>query len=105
VTIPFLASLVSNYFGQTISTLIYSLNALLLALTMNYLWYYLGKRADYLNEYADKETKRRFSISCDVVVINGVLAVAFSFFVPLLSFIILLIQPVTTAILKRLRKK
>jgi uncharacterized membrane protein len=104
VTIPFSASMVSSYFGQTVSTFVYSLNALILALCLNYMVVYIERHPLYLHEGIDKGKMRTFRISCNVGIINGVVAVAVSFFLPLLSFIILLMRPLTNYFVKMLYK-
>jgi uncharacterized membrane protein len=104
VTVPFSASLVSSYFGQTVSTFVYSLNALMLALCLNFIVVYLDHHPQYLPEDLDKEQLRRFRVSCNVGVINGIIAILVSFFFPLLSFIILLARPLTTYFVKMFYK-
>jgi uncharacterized membrane protein len=100
VTVPFSAALVSSYFGQTVSTFVYSLNALMLALCLDYMVVYIERHPLYLHEDIDKGKMRTFRISCNVGIINGVVAVAVSFFLPLLSFIILLVRPLTNYFVK-----
>jgi uncharacterized membrane protein len=104
VTVPFSASQVSSYFGQTVSTFVYSLNALMLTLCLNFIVVYLGHHPQYLPEDLDKEHFRRFSVSCNVGVINGIIAILVSFFFPLLSFIILLVRPLTNYFVKKFYK-
>lgn len=100
VTIPFSASLVSTYFMQKVSTFVYSLNILLLACCLNYIWDYIEKKKDYIAEEADKRLILGFRVSCHVGVINGIIAVIFSLVIPERSFIILLLRPVTTQLVK-----
>jgi len=104
VIVPFSAALVSSYFGQTVSTFVYSLNALMLALCLNYMVVYLQHHPLYLHEDIDKEKMKTYRISCNVGVINGIIAVAVSFFFPLFSFIILLIRPLTNYFVKMFYK-
>jgi uncharacterized membrane protein len=104
VIVPFSAALVSSYFGQTVSTFVYSLNALILALCLNYIVIYIERHPLYLHRDTDKGKMRTFRISSNVGIINGVIAVAFSFFLPLLSFIILLIRPLTNYFVKMFYK-
>jgi TMEM175 potassium channel family protein len=104
VIVPFSAALVSSYFGQTVSTFIYSLNALMLALCLNYMVVYIERHPLYLHKDIDKGKMRTFRVSCNVGIINGVVAVAVSFFLPLLSFIILLARPLTNYFVKMFYK-
>jgi len=104
VIVPFSAALVSSYFGQTVSTFVYSVNALMLALCLNYIVVYLQRHPQYLHEDIDKEKMKTFRISCNVGVINGVIAIAVSFFFPLFSFIILLARPLTNFFVKMFYK-
>jgi uncharacterized membrane protein len=104
VIMPFTAALVSRYFGQTVSTFVYSLNTLMLALCLNYMVVYIERHPLYLHKDIDKGKMRTFRVSCSVGIINGVIAVAVSFFLPLLSFIILLIRPLTNYFVKMFYK-
>lgn len=65
---------------------------------------YLKRHPLYLHEDVDKEKMKTFKISCNVAVINGVIAVAVSFFFPLFSFIILLMRPLTNFFVKMFYK-
>ena len=105
VLLPVSASLISEYFDQRISTLIYSVNFLLLTLCINYIWDYLQKRPDYLDQKADNGVFNSITISCNVGVINGVLAVIAACFFPLLAFLMLLLRPFTTYFIKLYRFK
>jgi len=101
VLLPFSASLLSDYFNQKISTLIYAANFLSLTLCVNFTWLYLSKHPDYLKHKAEDESAfQSIRISCKVGVINGVLAVISACVFPLAAFCMLLLRPLTTLLVK-----
>lgn len=99
---PFSTTLVSGYFGQKVSVFFYSVNTLLITLFQNLIWDYVAVRPDYLNERATKEIISDYRVSCNIAMLNAVLAIGFSFISPLTAFIILFIRPVMLVITRKL---
>jgi uncharacterized membrane protein len=89
VTLPFATTLVSEHFGQTPAIFLYGVNILGLSIMQNTIWDY----AD-LKNYVDKEkvgdTERsRFRLMYNLDMINSLVSVILSFFLPTLAFIFL----------------
>lgn len=93
VLIPFSSSLVSSYFGQTVSAFVYALNAFFITLWQNQIWDHVAVRPEYLNEKATEQIVRTNRINCNVAMVNAVLAIGLSFISPIASFIILCTRP------------
>jgi len=90
VTLPFSTSLVSSYFFDTPAIFLYSLNTLLIALCQNYIWDYPSLKPGFLKrEKIDAVTILQMRVFCNLDMINGLIAVAISFFNPLVAFIFL----------------
>jgi uncharacterized membrane protein len=89
VTLPFATTLVSAHFAQTPVIFLYSMNVFGLSVIQNYIWDYADVR-----DYIDKEklseiAKRRFRLTFNLDMINGLVCVILSFFFPILAFIFL----------------
>ena len=89
VTIPFTASLVSEYLSDTPAIFIYSLNIFLVTVFQNQIWDYVAIRPDYLKADISPATVYDYRLSCNVAIFNALLAILVSFFSPLLAFILL----------------
>ena len=92
VTIPFTASLVSAYFYDTAAIFIYSLNIFLVTLFQNQIWDYVAVRPEFLKEHVDPETIYSYRLSCNVAMVNALMAIGVSFFNPLAAFVLLLLR-------------
>ncbi len=80
--LPFSTSLLSNYFGQQVSTGVYAVNHLCIAFFQNQIWDYVAVRPDFLKEELDKETVLFSRIDCNVALLNTGLAAALAFYFP-----------------------
>ncbi len=90
VLLPFSTSLVSSYFFDTAAIFIYSLNTLLIAIFQNAIWDYVSLKPAFLKERTiDKSTIWQMRLYCNLDMINGILAIAISFFSPAIAFIFL----------------
>jgi len=90
VLLPFSTSLVSNFFNDSISVVIYSANILIIAVFQNMIWDYAVPKKDFLKrEEMQPDTIRRFRIFCNLDMINALIALVVAFFRPGLAFILL----------------
>ncbi len=89
VILPFSSSLVSDYFTDTASIFIYSLNVLCIALFQNLIWDYASDRPDFLKENTSQEIIKSYRVACNVAMLNAIIAIILCFFSPLTAFIIL----------------
>lgn len=92
VTVPFTASLVSDYFDDTAAVFIYSLNIFLVTVFQNQIWDYVAVRPDFLKEDVGVSTIYFYRQACNIAMINGLLAMGVSFFSPLAAFILLYLR-------------
>jgi uncharacterized membrane protein len=89
VTLPFATTLVSAHFGETPVIFLYSMNILGLAIFQNTIWDYADAR-----NYIDKEKlpeilRSRLRLTFNLDMINSLVSVILSFFLPTLAFIFL----------------
>jgi uncharacterized membrane protein len=107
ITLPFSTSLVSSYYGQSVSIFVYSINTLLITIFQNQIWDHVAVRPDYLNAKATKELIYDNRVNCNVAMFNAILAAIISFIIPGLAFLILFLRPVMMNIVRRFlnRKK
>lgn len=90
VLLPFSTSLVSNFFNDTASVLIYSANIFIIAIFQNTIWDYTVAKKDFLKrEEMEPATIRRYRVFCNLDMINAGIALIVSFFHPGLAFILL----------------
>ena len=107
VTLPFATSVLSDHFGQTPAVFLYSLNIFFLSVFQNFIWDYADK-LEYLNTANLEEGRRsdfRWMLNLDMI--NGLIAIAVSFFMPRLAFYLLFFKlPLfVLAVVFRTRKK
>ncbi|MGC4039776.1 MAG: TMEM175 family protein [Flavobacterium sp.] len=90
VTLPFATSVLSTHFGDSASVFLYSLNILALSVFQNSIWDSSEKRKDYIDteKISDKE-RERFRIMFNLDMINALICVILSFFMPKLAFFLL----------------
>jgi len=89
VTLPFATTLVSAHFGETPVIFLYSMNVFALAVLQNTIWDYADARG-----YIDKEklhdvARSRFRLIFNLDMLNSLISVILSFFLPTLAFIFL----------------
>ncbi len=89
VLLPFSTTLVSTHFFDTPAIFIYSLNILMIALFQNYIWDYASVKPEYLKDTIDKGTVYQIRLFCNLDMINGLIAIAVSFFFPAIAFLLL----------------
>ena len=104
VLIPFSASLVSSYLHDKPAMFIYSLNVFLITIFQNLIWDYASVKPGYLKEEISPVTIRDYRLSCNVAMINALLAIVLSFFNPLVAFISLFLRLPMIGIARRIFK-
>ena len=92
VVIPFSASLVSSYLSDTPAVFIYCLNVFLVTFFQNQIWDYVAKRPEFLNEDISPEIIHEYRLSCNVAMVNALLAIAVSFLSPQVAFSLLFLR-------------
>lgn len=89
VTLPFATTLVSAHFAETPVIFLYSINIFCLAVFQNTIWDYADAR-NYVDKEKLPETARsRFRLTFNLDMINSLVCVVLSFFLPTLAFIFL----------------
>ena len=99
--LPFSTSLLSAHFGEPVSTMVYTINTLGIAAAQNFIWDFVAERPDFLNDTIEKPMIRNYRIYCNVGMINGLVALVFAFFAPVVAFFILFTRPVMIAFYQR----
>ncbi len=107
VTLPFATTVLSEHFGQSPAVFLYSLNVLSLSIFQNCIWDYAAKK-EYMNRQHLDDTQLRFLrwiLNLDML--NGLIGVILSLFIPKIAFFLLFFKvPLALiAALGRFRKK
>jgi uncharacterized membrane protein len=105
VVIPFTASLVSAYLSDTPAIFIYSLNIFLVTFFQNQIWDYVAKHSEFVKEDVNPSIIYNYRLSCNVAMVNALLAVGMSFISPLIAFVLLFLRLPSIAIAKRIFKE
>ncbi|MVM31966.1 DUF1211 domain-containing protein [Spirosoma sp. HMF4905] len=100
--LPFSASLLSAHFGERVATMVYVLNTLGITACQNFIWDYVAVRPDYLDGEIPERQVKIYQIYFNVGMVNGLIAIVFTFFAPTLAFFILFTRPMMMAIYRRL---
>lgn len=99
--LPFSASLLSAHFGEPVATIVYSVNILCIAFAQNFIWDFVAARPDFLNDTIEKTMVRNYQVYCNVGIVNGLVALVFAFFTPVIAFFILFTRPIMMAFYQR----
>ncbi len=90
VVLPFSTSVLSTHFGDPASIFLYSLNIFALSVFQNSIWDSADIKNDFIDaEKVSAEERQRFRIMFNFDMINGLLCIALSFFVPKIAFFLL----------------
>jgi uncharacterized membrane protein len=89
VILPFSSSLVSDYFNDKASILVYSVNVLFITVFQNTTWDYVATKPGYLKENATPEIVNDYRVACNIAMINAIIAILLCFLSPLAAFIVL----------------
>ena len=92
VTLPFATTLVSAHFGETPVIFLYSMNVFGLAILQNSIWDYADAKNYVDKEKITDEARSWFRLIFNLDMINSLISVILSFFVPTLAFIFLFIK-------------
>lgn len=90
IVLPFSTSVLSKHFGDVAAIFLYSMNVFLLSVSQNFIWDYSDTKDDFINRDqldADTQTKMRWMLNLDMI--NGLIAVILSFFMPRTAFFLL----------------
>ncbi|MCF6133505.1 TMEM175 family protein [Flavobacterium wongokense] len=90
VTLPFATSVLSTHFGDSPAIFLYSLNIFSLACCQNFIWDSANLKEDFINtEKITEEERKRFRDMFNLDMLNGLLCMILSFFMPKLAFFFL----------------
>ncbi|MGC4100406.1 TMEM175 family protein [Ferruginibacter sp.] len=90
VTLPFATSLLGTHFGDPAAVFLYSLNIFALSVCQNAIWDSADIKPDFIDtEKLPDEERQRFRIMFNLDMINGLLCIVLSFFVPKIAFFLL----------------
>lgn len=90
VTLPFSTSVLSIHFGDSAAIFLYSLNIFALSICQNAIWDSADNKEDYIkSELLSDEWRKHFRIMLNFEMLNGLLCVILSFFVPTVAFFLL----------------
>ena len=89
VTLPFATTLVSAHFAETPVIFLYSMNLFGLAIFQNIIWDYADAKNYIDKEKLPENAGNRFRLTFNLDMINSLVCVILSFFLPTLAFIFL----------------
>jgi uncharacterized membrane protein len=90
VALPFSTSLLSTHFGDSAAIFLYCVNIFALSVCQNAIWDSADVKPDFINpEKLTDEDRQRFRIMFNLDMVNGLLCIILSFFVPKATFFIL----------------
>ena len=92
VVLPFSTSLLSSHFGDTPSVLFYSVNVFLISLCQNLIWDHACSKDEFIDEEkiaVHPELRNRMKLMVNLDMVNGLVAIAVSFFYPKTAFFLL----------------
>lgn len=87
--LPFSTSLVSAYFSDYTSIVVYSLNLFAIAVFQNLIWDYASDR-QFTSKELEPEFDKRIRMMCNLDMLNSLIGVVLAFFHPTIAFIFLL---------------
>jgi uncharacterized membrane protein len=89
VCLPFATAVLSDHFGQTPAVFLYSLNVLSISVFQNCIWDYADKSGFLNTENLDDQKRKNFRLMLNLDMVNGLIAVVVSFFMPKAAFFLL----------------
>ncbi|UAY53572.1 TMEM175 family protein [Ferruginibacter albus] len=90
ITLPFATSVLSTHFGDAPAIFLYSMNIFLISIFQNSIWDYADAKEDFVDrEKLPPEERTQFRIMFNLDMLNGLLALIFSFILPKLAFFLL----------------
>ena len=92
VLLPFTTSLISSYFFDTPAMSSYCFNVLFITIFQNQIWDYVAIRPEFLKEKVTRSVVDDYRLSCNIAMINALLAVVMSFLNTPVAFVILFLR-------------
>jgi uncharacterized membrane protein len=89
VLLPFTTTLISAHFSDTAAMFAYSFNIFMITLFQNLIWDYVAIRPQYTKDNLTPEINKDKRIACNIAMVNGLIAMVFSFISPAIAFFIL----------------
>lgn len=89
VTLPFSSSVLSDHLSDPAAVTLYTLNVLLIAVCQRLLWLYAVRQGYVGASMMDDENRRRINLFLNLDMLNGLIALAISFFAPVTAFVLL----------------
>ncbi len=111
VTLPFATSVLSAHFGDAPAVFLYSLNVFLLSVFQNSIWDYAIHKHFTNQEKLSRngEINRRLQLMLNLDMLNGLIALIVSFFMPKTAFFLLFFKVplfiIATMVVKKATKK
>ncbi|MFT3704171.1 MAG: TMEM175 family protein [Agriterribacter sp.] len=90
--LPFTTSLISSHFDNVTAMSLYCIDTFAITFFQNQIWDYVSERPSFTKEELSQKTNYDNRVACNVAMLNGLLAVALSFLLPIAAFIVLLIR-------------
>jgi uncharacterized membrane protein len=95
VLVPFTSSLISSDFFDKPAMLLYCINVLLVTVFQSVIWHYATHHKHLLKDTITDSVVREYRVGCNVAIVNALLALVITFFLPLLAFIVLFTRSFT----------
>lgn len=90
VTLPFSTNILSTHFGDSAAIFLYSLNIFALSIFQNLIWDSSDTAQDFINtEKLPDQERRQFRVMFNLDMVNGLVCIILSFFVPKIAFFVL----------------
>lgn len=92
IVLPFTTSVLSAHFGDSPAVLLYSANVLFISVCQNCIWDYADRQPNFIDREklsAVKEMHSRIRLMLNLDMVNGLIAIVVSFFLPRTAFFLL----------------
>jgi uncharacterized membrane protein len=105
VLLPFSTTLISAHFFDAPAMATYCFNTFMVTVFQNQIWDYVAVRPDYLRHPENKAGINYNRLTCNVAMINALLAVGISFFSSFGAILVLVVRLLSIYLLAKLLKK
>lgn len=90
ITLPFSTSVLSTHFGDSAAIFLYSCNIFALSIFQNFIWDSSDLKQDFVDaEKLSDPERKRFRIMFNLDIVNGLICIVLSFFMPKIAFFFL----------------
>lgn len=90
VILPFTTSVLSSHFGDTASICMYCINMFFISVFQNFIWDYADSKTDFIDRRnLTKKFQRNMRWMLNLDMVNGLIAITASFFLPKTAFFLL----------------